>query len=432
MRRISILSVVMLMIAVISGGCGGDENITNNYAIESNGSIFGRVMPAQPGVEVAAWQASEVKSTVTDDGGYFMLADMVPGLYEVRIAVPGGSERIISEVEVQPAAGTSLGEIAVSLMIVRREYPNGLDNIPPAGAAVLIYYYSMPMYLGEVGSHITIDPPAEISVYGAYYSDYQLRVEVTDLIPSVTYTMTIDADLEALDGSTTGEIETIIFQTEALKVMSCGFYEGYDWDSIATPGSMFNCRLQINADVDPDSLNTAVSIDPPIAGFWYPSSDYYYGHGRYLYFFPTGANELLPEQVITITIDGSVGLIDNVGFGTDTILTLGVYPVMITSIYPESGNRNVYIDSDIRVYFNTDMNHASVESAFSMTTWDDVSVDGSFYWRDYYEGGEYLEFDPSAYLDAGQVYKVTVNMTARSLTGHYLDGAGYTFFMTRD
>jgi hypothetical protein len=123
-----------------------------------------------------------------------------------------------------------------------------------------------------------------------------------------------------------------------------------------------------------------------------------------------------------------VGLVADVGFGEDVELRLMTGPVMITYLYPSPGLQSVSVYETMKVRFNALMNQSSTEAAFEMTTWSGTPVPGSFYWYTYGANSYELRFDPSSNLTPGMAYKVTIDTTAESQTGHNLKEPGYTFF----
>jgi Bacterial Ig-like domain len=321
--------------------------------------------------------------------------------------------------------------------VVQREYPSTLDNVPPRAANGLLQYrFSIPPDPISARASISIDPPVELDIFTEreYYDPEWLYVDAPrGLRPGTTYNLTIDSTLSAIDGAGIGTREIVTLKTQPLMVIEYGIPSGYyygDFDTTTGPGAEFDYRIFLNADVDLDAFNLATTISPGLPGFWYEVDEYDYGQpGPYLAYFPTGPINLAAEQIYTITIDGSVGLVMGAGFGEDVQMHLCVGPVMITGLYPPPGSQNLSIYNSITVQFNAPMDHATTEAAFSMTTWDGSPVNGTFNWY-YYSGDQQMEFNPSSYLTPLQSYKVNVATTARSQSGAYLKEAGYTFFRT--
>ncbi len=631
--------MLMIIAVVIWAGCGDEENITNNYLESDLGSIIGRVVPAEEGIEVAAWQAIEIKKSYTDDAGYFAITDIEPGLYEIRITTPGGRHRTIidikvssgqttsldavgidavpgplvsfspcegcvpkstyglyisftshvevdmnslsSAVEIQPATdgqwiieqiygpdiykfipanplrtnteyqvaigpnlrfqngedwGDSLSfsfttdemcmrnvvwnqysapnsilstftgnlvkfyfsgclnessiqnavdiDPSISHTIIfdpetdnfdlyvdggltsgvdyaitldttlvdiygipiessvishfstlpfeatEKYYPSGFYNIPPRLDNNLVSYrYRVPIDTTSAYSAITIDPPVPFDIrVNAGYSDYSLYVSPTgQLKPATEYTMIIGESLAAVDGAVTGEGDTLSFMVQSLTITQYGIRSGYSsLDTIVDPGTSFGCNIYLNADINIDSFNIATSIDPPMNGFWYKGySGYSSPYTEYMQFFSTSPNLLEPNDTITISINGSIGLADEIGLGEDVVLRLYTEPVRITSMLPSQGSQNVSYYSSVQIDFNAPMDTVLTEAAFSITTWDGDPVPGTFYWYNNYRE---FNFNPTGYFIRGETYKAYLDTTARSTTGHRLESPGYTFF----
>jgi hypothetical protein len=92
----------------------------------------------------------------------------------------------------------------------------------------------------------------------------------------------------------------------------------------------------------------------------------------------------------------------------------------ITSTSPANGATGVSVTTTISVTFSMDMDHASVESVFSITP----TVSGAFSWN-----GNTLTFTPSAALNPGILYTVTISSSASSSGGATL-GSNYVFSFT--
>jgi len=316
-----------------------------------------------------------------------------------------------------------------------RSYPSTRNDVPPKTSEPLIrYIYSVPLDPASAAAAVSIDPPTanelDISV-SSYYEDKELEVSVVGgLTPGQQYTLTISDALSAVDGTTIGSEESIDFEVQPLRVTEFGFGSYYYRDTLVDPGEMGNLGVAFNADVDVDSFNVAAAFLPSIDGVWFgtTSDNYPYYDQQLLVFFPIGPVDLEPEQTYTLTIDGTVGLVGNIGLGTDVQLRFHTYPVRIESIYPSPGSyASEY--SDVSFYFNVPMDRVATQAAFSMATLDGTPVSGSFSW---YDNDREMTFNPSPYLINGQSYLATVTTAARSESGAYLKEEGQTFFRVQD
>jgi len=92
----------------------------------------------------------------------------------------------------------------------------------------------------------------------------------------------------------------------------------------------------------------------------------------------------------------------------------------VTSTSPTNGATGVSTGTTISITFSTDMDHSSVESAFSIIP----AASGTFSWN-----GNTVTFTASAALDPGVLYTVTISTTATSSSGTAL-ASNYIFSFT--
>lgn len=92
----------------------------------------------------------------------------------------------------------------------------------------------------------------------------------------------------------------------------------------------------------------------------------------------------------------------------------------IQSTSPTNGATGVSVNTAVSITFSTDMNHSSVESAFSISP----SASGIFSWN-----GNTITFTPSAALNVGVLYTVTILSSASSSGGTAL-ATNYIFSFT--
>jgi hypothetical protein len=113
-RRL-LLSLVSLLGIAWLAGCMEDTIQNEIVTPIAGGTIYGRVTPAEPGTQVSAWQATQVKSTIVDSEGFFAISDLPPGLYNVVVNTPSGTHRTIRDVAVDRTRSASLGIVDLTL-----------------------------------------------------------------------------------------------------------------------------------------------------------------------------------------------------------------------------------------------------------------------------------------------------------------------------
>ena len=235
--------------------------------------------------------------------------------------------------------------------------------------------------------------------------------------------MTILPSLEMISGRVWGDSLTYTFFTDSLRVLNFTSRSNTYWDTTVSPSASVEFFLYLNAEVDPDSFSLAASFAPPIRGFWYGYRDYRYQQ-TYLGFFLTDTVGLRSEREYALNIDGSVELVDGMGFGDDLTLTFRTDPVLIERIRPEPDYPYVHPGTGVDVYFNTEMDSVSTQAAFELVTADRVPVPGTFAWSE----PTRMQFRPDSLLQIGHVYIVRIDTTAMNMWGDHLKEEGLGFF----
>ncbi|MDD4917314.1 MAG: carboxypeptidase-like regulatory domain-containing protein [candidate division Zixibacteria bacterium] len=362
-------------------------------------------------------------------------------LYTVRIEVEGdfacGADySIIVDTALHCLAGAgratpdAIGFHTEPLRVVYRSYNYSPNALPPRPQTLFEFDYNSDLDPETAEDAVSVDPPLElqVEVSSDYYSDTrELRVSIlSQPTPGETYTVTIDSTLASSHGGTTEADEMVVLKIQPLTVTQIAVSNGsgfYETQTTLSPFGAFYARIRFNAEVDENALNDAVTIDPPLPGFWYFAESYY--DVGYYDFFPTQPVQLFPEQSFTITIDGDAPLIGSAALGEDKVFAFGVAPVAVAGVYPAPGTRTFYWYDDPYFRFNAPMERTSTESAIRFTTMTGTPVNGVFQWSD---GDKRVSFNPTASPVVGQAYVFHVDTSAASVAGPHLKYADSTFF----
>lgn len=302
----------------------------------------------------------------------------------------------------------------------------GLDNVPPyrgyccTSIALLTYNMAIdPLSLDSIYSV----PEAAIAAQASSENQNQLNLRAEgELIPNQEYYVVLKG-IRARGSQLAASTDTLHFKVSPLSILGFSVREPYNSGSQLDPFERFRGYLRFNAQINVDSLNKAVTIDPPIRGVWYDASDY---GDPYYRFFPTDSSPLIADEVYTISINGAVPLFHNVALGANQRIQFTVNPVAVNGVSPAIGSNNVYNRPSIRVSFNAPMDRSLTEAAFSLRKGDTLSVAGNFTWSSS-STSESFYFDPSTNLAPG-FYTLRVRTTATSTTGARLKEAYYSFF----
>lgn len=118
-----------------------------------------------------------------------------------------------------------------------------------------------------------------------------------------------------------------------------------------------------------------------------------------------GYHDYLSPANIPVTGDATASV--------DTILLISVHE-LISSVSPPDGAEEVRTDELIRIAFRTQMNRASLESAFHV----EPTVQGNFSWyTPIRDGAEQVRFIPSTNWATNTLYQVTIDTSASDSQG---------------
>jgi hypothetical protein len=409
-----------------------DENPVTAPATEPQ-AIVGQVISDEVNVEVAAWQAQLVQSTIADSAGYFVLSNIPVGLYEVRIATPSGETLTLKSITVAVNRTTSLREIRLTdpswplIDVYPRDSTFGVRPIDPT----IRITSTQPFDLVSLDSSASFTPEIEGSWHQSsssisppsYY--YYYYVPTAPLEVATHYVWKISSDLMVAGGQAWGDSLETTFWTDSLRLTSFGSSPNSSSGDEVAPRRDFSLYFGFNTLIDADSLNAAVSFTPPLQGIWL--KDRYYESGGFLKFFHTGDSGLQAELVYLVHIAGDVPLVGSKPLGEDLDLSFKVAPLQVVYSTPNQGGTLHCRTCDVRLLFNSEMDSVSLRSAFALESEQGDTVSGEMYWYNLEE----LSFRPDSSLDAGAVYVARLDTTVQNLYGDRLKEPYALYFRTR-
>ncbi len=432
MRTGLITLLICTFSSVILLSCG-DDSVSN---CPEFGTLSGRVVPADPG-EVILSGTSEYRFSLGTDGRIFN-DRIAPGLYDVTIQPANYSKREFRDCAIVAGSAYNLGEFELTTLpwpIAEIEPSDGATDVEFATTLTFVSYERFD--LEDLTAHTSTEPQIEGSwqevdqdslftyYYGLPYgTGSQLRAR---LLPSTTYTFTIDGELLATVGGDADTDLEVTFSTSPLAV---------SFVTRPTPGAPvplqdFHFDLIFNTCVSEQAVKDAVTFDPPIDGFWlgdvacqdnpFNIAD---GFTEFRYF-PL-VNTLPEATEYTVTVRGDVNFVDNISLGNDTTFTFVTESPRINFFSPANGTAMDFL-SYIKVGFSLPMDHASVEEAFSVRELHGDLLDGSFYWY----GDTRLEFGPIIPHNGGDVLLCQITTAARSTEGVHLQSGLESYFRVR-
>lgn len=301
--------------------------------------------------------------------------------------------------------------------LARRIFQADIDAVPLTGQERVLFsdLYNLTVDAPSAMRSVHISPICDFVVRDSYSGGYSVVV-TGRLQPATEYTVTIDANLSATDGTTFGQEQTVVFRSEPIKLVTLEIANaqyGYPQPELS-PGALY-VRASFNVAVDPDSLGAAVSFTPPIPGVWVAVGS---GSTSDLRYFTDDPLPLNPEDAYTFRIDGAIPLFEGKSLGADVLREIRVAPVQVLSHHPSSGETAVDRYTQISVLFNSNMDVATTQGAFRIRSMAGNPVAGTFVWS---VPPHMLTFIPATDLEAVTLYEVVVASNARDASGHTLD-----------
>lgn len=233
------------------------------------------------------------------------------------------------------------------------------------------------------------------------------------LAANTTYQVKIDTTASDLYGDHLSETYQFSFTTEEITLI----HLPYD-NSIGVSTST-GIRVSFNTAMNQESVMDAFSISPVVKGYFAWSMP------RQFTFFP---EEVLASNTrYTVNMDSSAADAYGASLGRSYCFSFTTAEIRITLTNPENGATYVDPNASIEIYFNTDMDQASVVDAFRMIDSDSAEVEGAFAWSDL----DRFIFNPSLSLALDEEYKVTISTDALDVRGVPMPEPFVLWFKTR-
>ncbi|MCX6828845.1 MAG: Ig-like domain-containing protein [candidate division Zixibacteria bacterium] len=412
MKRLLIFSVVLILLMLFLSGCTDENNITN--VLQTKSAIVGKVVNYEPGMTVSAWQAIEIKKVTVDNAGYFSIADLNPGLYEVRFFCPTGARKTIRDVEVKSSETTLLGEI----MMIHMPWPfvestpgDGLIKYPPLSSSIMLSSEEL-LDFGSLSTAIIFDPPiaGQWDMYHYYGDIYNYSFRPTPQLRAAThYHVNIRPNLRLFSGEEWSDSLTFSFDTDSLRLCSAMWHLYGETDTIAVDfrGSLIEFRY--NSLLDPATVGGAIHIEPPIDFAAVPDDT------------PTSVilqinGGLVSGTRYLIIIDKSLKDIfgaapvkgDTISFYTEKFeVEQRDYPSTLDNVSPRATN------GLLRYRFSIPPDPSSARASISIDPPVDLHVSIE---RDYY-GPDWLFVGAAQGLRPGTTYSLTIDSTLSAIDG---------------
>lgn len=379
------------------------------------GKIVGLVKPEGRIAQIDLYQGTLIQTTFTDSSGYFELGNVAAGIYNLEFSSNNYGRQILNEVTVHAGQVTTIPDIHL------KPFPEQISAFIPVSSeqnfpltapiqiqfSTLMDHYSvennfslLPNVSGRVVWEI-ISGNSKLSFYpdDQYISNYIYIIQLT------TDAKTSDGDHLSFDFVSYFETEgvnitTTIPENNATFISPQGFVYIY-----------FNSRM------DRVSVEQNFSISPLKLG------DFKWFDARRICFQP--GTFLASRTQYTITIGSEAKDVYNNLLAAEKIFQFETEPLRIISSFPTNGATSISRSSSITITFNTYVNQATTQNAFSLSP----GTEGwNFQWSDLVR----FQYSGATFLQPNTFYTVTIDTTCSDAWGNVLPADYSLVFKTGD
>lgn len=394
---------------VLSLSCNNPTEVT--VITPTNASVAGKVLPLGVSSVVRAIQGTVTKTDSCSSNGAFQIDNLKAGTCMLEVAAKNfGTYR--GTVTLTAGGVNEVNDITLG------KYPYPLRSASPSlqsqwnGIGTTISMsFALPMDTASVVKAFSMTPATPgIFMWSSDNTQLTFRPNAT-LRTSTAYTVSLDTSACTVDNSHVEFVFSYSFSTEPFRVVQSNPATG-------TTGYGLNQQayFYFPAPVNAASVEKAVSVTPATA------VDFTWS-GLYLYVKPKSGYWRSGTQY-TITVADSA--MDSWGnpMASAYSLSFTTASAAVTTITPSDGQTAVSPSATVYLYFNTKVNKASVENAFSCKDSLDSLMGGTFSWS---SDNTYFSFTPARQFKAGMKYSLRLDTTATDALGGKLPGVSSSF-----
>jgi len=449
--KLSIFSLVFVLIVFLVG-C--EDTIYNTYETDPrlfndafHGHIIGKVKQTKSNARVVVSQVHSVDSTIiTSNDGSFIIENLEIGNYDLKIMADNYCTYLRTNVMIEGAGTTYLGEIDLSKVpdLVSSHYPADLDEIVfdnRSSRLSISLIFTRPMDRESVEEAFSTNPPTEGIFYWGQYTEapswyyfedrynsggfdpgatittyskitsFTYRVAMKDSYVDTTYQVTLATSAK----DTAGNVLRFPLEFAFSTIQSSSSINGiqtYPYHGDLDVNLISNAGIQITfpRNMDPVSTEDAITMVPDVDRI------YIWPEKNQLTIYSGGP--FIAETDYTIDISEVAKDLDGVALGNPFSFSFATESITVENTRPRNAELFVdYTQAQVTMWFNTYMIKSSVENAFSISP----HVSGSFSWGSYYSNEKTaITFTPHSTLSANTKYTITVDNTAKDLYGDNL------------
>ena len=277
--------------------------------------------------------------------------------------------------------------------------------------------FTTPMNAASVASAVTVDPPTPVDLAWDAAGRMLTIAPKTHWAPGRYYTVSVQAGALAGTGQPLAQPARAAFLTRDAT------------DSTVAPTEPVGRRVAIDSGfrvtfarpVDPDTVASAIKLDPPIAGTLTVAGA---PKGPVQYTFQP-SEPLAAGKTYRLSVAGVIDQ-DGVALAPVSMAVRTINPPGVVRFRPQESATNTPRDAAISVRFTEAMDHGSTARAFSVRI-GGKPIKGTISWA---EGGKVLVFKPATALPYGAAVVAKVDITARSANGAPMERSTRAIFKT--
>lgn len=457
MKPLSIIFAFLLFL--LTAGC--EETIYNTYDTDPrffndafHGNIVGKVRQRNSGARVVVSQVHGVDSTVIGaSDGSFIIENLEIGNYDLKIIAKDFRTYLRTNVSIEGAGTTYLGEIDLSKVpdLVSSYYPRDLDEIVfdnRSSRLSISMIFTRPMDRKSVEEAFSTDPPTEGIFYWGQYSQapswryfvdvsfggagfdpgatittyskitsFTYRVSMKDSYVDTTYNVTLATSAKDTAGNALRFPLEFSFSTiQSSKSINGIQTYPYHGDLNVRLISRDGIKIIFPRNMDPVTTEAVISMTPNV------DRQYIWPQYNQLTIYTGGP--FIADTEYEINISEFAEDLDGIHLGNPFSFSFETEPISVNRTNPRNGELFVSYDyRPITIWFNTYMIKSTVENAFTISP----DISGNFKWGTYnYDDKTAITFEPNGSLQINTKYTVTLNNTATDLYGDNLKGP-YSF-----
>ncbi|OQX95757.1 hypothetical protein B6I21_03770 [candidate division KSB1 bacterium 4572_119] len=408
--KINILIILVILCLLIS--CAEEQPLSTTTI---TGNVVGIVKPFESNARLDLMQGKLVQTTYADTlSGYFEFKSVDAGVYNIDVSADNYGRRSMNEIIVYQGRTTSTPDI------ILKPLPEQILTINPANDATNIsvtssieIQFSLQMNQSSVENNFSITP----SVNG--YFQWENKTEGSKLYfypenqytTSESYLFTLSKEAETIYGDTLSFDISSRFSTEGCKLISIS---PEDQSTFNSP--QVAIYFTFNSSMARNSTENSIQFNPALLGDfkWLDSKRLSFQPGSYL------------ETNTDHNISGLDQLYDVYGtyLSGKSSFTFRTEPLKISSNYPANGATQISRSTAIIVAFNSLVDQASVENAFTIIP---SPANWSFQWTDLTR----FQYAGTTPLSANTLYSVTIqDSTCTDYWGNILPSKFKLLFRT--